>query len=70
MSESASPITFPDSDWETAEPENVGIDRDVWDAWISEQQPIGASVAGERHPDREWGAVVVHGGRVVGKWGD
>lgn len=63
-------VTYPDADWDRADPADVGIEPDAWSAWLARQSPTGASVGGESHPGREWGTVLVHGGRLVHTWGD
>ena len=63
-------VTYPDEAWERLPPAEAGFEQASWDAWIGQQNPHGAAVAGERHPGEEWGAVVVRGGYLVAAWGD
>lgn len=63
-------VVYPGDVWRTASPQEAGFDADEWNQWFSRQMPRGASVAGERHPGEEWGAVLVRGGYIVETWGD
>ena len=63
-------VTYPGDIWETASPKEAGFDMDKWNQWLAEQNPRGASVAGESHPGKEWGAVLMRGGHIVKTWGD
>ena len=63
-------VTYPNKEWETATPTEAGFDKNQWNTWLAEQNPQGASVAGERHPNNEWGAVLMRGGYIIKTWGD
>ena len=63
-------VTFPEGDWTQITPEEAGLDREKFDAFLSTIDARGADFGGEDHIGNKFGTVITRGGYIVHTWGD
>ncbi len=63
-------VTFPEDEWIQLTPEEAGLDRERFDAFLSTIDARGADFGGEDHTGDKFGTVITRGGYLVHTWGD
>jgi len=63
-------VVYPEDDWDTITPEEVGLYSEEFQAFIQGLDVRGADFGGEDHTGSRWGAVLTRGGYLVHTWGD
>lgn len=63
-------VNFPGARWATIKPEQAGLDLTKWNNYVARQRPRGEGYGGTKHPEGQWGAVIVRGGYILKTWGN
>jgi len=62
-------VEFPGEEWETAAPDEAGLDASIFNEWVNGQSPQFGKAYGGQKPGNG-GAVIARGGRILHTWGD
>lgn len=61
-------LVYPEREWETAAPEEAGLDPKAFNEWVESKSYTVGGYGGEE--PGTYGAVLTRGGKIVATWGD